>query len=228
MDEIRGFRYNSNKFTILGREKVFKNFKKMSPKNGVRSQFSLFLPKSSKTANCIFQPVCLWVQHLVPRTEAPGGTKWTRTIAEKQSQLPATRASQGKSTFSPQNLKANLHQKTPPKTTCEPKNGRFSAGSGPFRHPKIGHETVSTYTDTKFSKNRCLVLLPEIDFFSTKLDFFSKENPFFFDFALIKNHKKYFALKTFKVKRFFHNDVSGIMTPERDLHESRSKGGTLM
>ena len=46
---------------ILVGVKVCKIFKKMAPKNGVLSPFLLVLAKSSKPANYIFQPVCLWV-----------------------------------------------------------------------------------------------------------------------------------------------------------------------
>ena len=79
--------------------------------------------------------------------------------------------------------KTNLLLKTPQNTPYQPTNGRISAGSGPFRHPKIVPERVSTYANKKarnLSSSRTIIALDR--FFSTKKIFFQERKPHFWAF----------------------------------------------
>ena len=78
--------------------------------------------------------------------------------------------------------KTNLLLKTPQNTPYQPTNGRISAGSDPFRHPKIARERVSTYANKKarnLSSSRTIAL---DRFFSTKKIFFQERKPHFWAF----------------------------------------------
>ena len=123
--------------------------------------FSLVLAKSSNPANCISQPVCRLGAAPSDRTEAPGATKLPRTVAEKQSQLPATYGSQEKSNFTPENLKGQITAQNNPKyrlrTHKWPIFGRFRPFSAPQNQtPKSFDPNGHFLQKTFFSTSRCV------------------------------------------------------------------------
>jgi len=78
-----------------------------------------------------------------------GDKKWTNAPRQSQktspTSLPPMLRKEGQVLpFSVKN--ALFRQKIPKNATCKPTNGRFSAGSGHFQHPKIKPQKVSTLT----------------------------------------------------------------------------------